>query len=260
MLIQYVRPLSAFHHTRMSTTFSNIVRHGAPRAAPARTFKDRSDAGRRLAQKLWRFKGAKDTVLFALPRGGVVVAHAIAEALDLPIDLVITRKIGHPVLPEYAIAAVSEDGALVVNERERELVSPTWFAYEIENATREAQRRRTVYMKRRPHADRTKMTAIIVDDGIATGLTLEAAIASIKKHDPERVIVAVPVMPAELMPKIKKGVDELVVLIEDRAFRGAVGAYYDSFEQLSDKDVCDLLALHHFYDDVQPLPVLTPPS
>lgn len=215
----------------------------------AMMFRDRTEAGERLARELIRYEGAPNTVLFALPRGGVAIAHVIAQRLHLPIDLIITRKVGHPVLPEFAIAAVSEDGAVIANEREKTMVDPAWFDYQVRSETREAERRRRVYMKGKPHRPYTGMTAIVVDDGVATGLTLQAAIASVRTHDPARIIVAVPVISTETASLIERHVDELVTIARDKSFRGAVGAYYEHFEQLSDKEVCDLLAQDHFYTD-----------
>ena len=138
-------------------------------------FKDRIDAGKQLAEKLIQYKDQSPVVL-ALPRGGVVLGAEIAGSLDCALDLVIPRKIGHPANPEYAIAAVTESGALVVNEAEVGAVDPTWFEREKEAQIAEAKRRREVYLKGRKPIDLAGKTAILADDGIATGLTMQAAI------------------------------------------------------------------------------------
>lgn len=216
-------------------------------------FRDRTEAGEYLGRKLERYRNASDTVLFALPNGGVVIAHAMTQTLHLPIDLIVTKKIGHPVLPEYAIAVVSEDDALVSNKRELEMVNSVWFTYEVYVEAEEARRRRDVYMKggRRHTYAYADMTAIIVDDGAATELTLQVAIQSIRKHNPRRIIVAVPVISASISIDIRRQIDDLIVLsVRETVF--LVETCYEHFEQLSDKDVCDMLASDHFYDTTYP--------
>src|SRR3989344_1657662 len=143
-------------------------------------FKDRADAGRKLAHALNKFKG-RQGVVYALPRGGVVLGVEIAQALHMPLDLVIPRKIGHPISPEYAIGAVVENGEKVCNEMEVARIDPEWFRREVERERQEARRRRELYLGGREPAPVEGKTAIIVDDGIATGLTMEVAIRDVKR-------------------------------------------------------------------------------
>ena len=203
-------------------------------------FADRKEAGQKLAEKLLRYRG-KDAVVLALPRGGVVVGYEIAKALKLPLDIVVTRKIGHPNNPEYAIGAVDENGALLLNEAECRLIEKEWLKNEVEKQKNEASRRIRVYRGGREPSEIKGKTAIITDDGIATGLSMRLAIKVVKEGKPERIIVAVPVAPYEITNELKNNVDELIVLLPPKEFGGAVGAHYKSFEQVPDAEVVRLL-------------------
>lgn len=203
-------------------------------------FTDRKDAGQKLAEKLLRYRG-KDAVVLALPRGGVVVGYEIAKALKLPLDIMVTRKIGHPNNPEYAIGAVDENGALLLNEAECRLIEKEWLKNEVEKQKNEASRRIRVYRGGREPSEIKGKTAIITDDGIATGLSMRLAIKVVKEGKPERIIVAVPVAPYEITNELKNNVDELIVLLPPKEFGGAVGAHYKSFEQVPDAEVVRLL-------------------
>jgi len=203
-------------------------------------FKDRIDAGRKLAQALDKYK-EKHPLIFALPRGGVVLGAEIAESFNAPLDLVIARKIGHPDSPEYAIAAVTEDGSLETNKAEVASVDQAWFKLEVQKEITEAQRRRQQYLKGREPADVKDKIVIIVDDGIATGLTMLAAIKDIKKRGPQKIIVAIPVTPQDSAQILRKYADELVVLEEPKDYMWAVGAYYDNFEQVDDDEVITIM-------------------
>jgi len=205
-----------------------------------RVFQNRSDAGRQLAEALKRYEG-KDTVVYALPRGGVVVAVEIARRLKAPMDLLIVRKIGHPLSREYAIAAVSDDGQLVSNPGEVELQDPKWFRREVEAQLKEARRRRNLYLGDRPAPDVAGKTAIIVDDGLATGLTMKAAIQQVKHRGPARCLVAVAVAPKETVAELSSIVDEVVALLAPPVFFGAIGAYYRAFQQVTDQEVVALM-------------------
>jgi len=202
-------------------------------------FENRVDAGKKLAAKLEKYKG-EDVVVLALPRGGVVLGYEIAKSLGAPLDLVITRKIGHPDNPEYAICAVAEDGHTLCNEVERSNINDEWFDKVVVEEQEEAKRRRKLYLKGKRKNIKGK-TVIIVDDGIATGLTLGLAIKEVKHDDPKKIIVAVPVAPREAVDEISREVDEFVSLYVPQIYLGAVGAYYDSFEQVSDEEVVRLL-------------------
>ena len=203
-------------------------------------FKDRTDAGRKLAQALDSYAN-QDGVVYALPRGGVVLGVEVARALRMPLDLLIPRKLGHPLQPEYAIGAVVESGEMVVNQWEVSRVDPQWFKREVEAERREARRRRELYLGGRAPAAVKGKIAIIVDDGIATGLTMEVAIRDARHRAPGRLVVAVPVAPPETVERLAREVDEFVVLDRSPYYLGAVGAYYDYFTQVSDDEVVALL-------------------
>lgn len=204
-------------------------------------FKDRTEAGKKLAELLKKYQG-QAAVVYALPRGGVVVASEIAKALHAPLDLIITRKIGHPLQPEYAIGAVAENGHSILNEGAISDVSEEYLEEEIETQKEEAQRRRKVYLgNRKPILCQGKI-AILVDDGIATGLTMKAAIQELKLHyKPEKIVVAVPVAPAETVEELKsKGVEVVAVEIPEY-FQGAIGAYYGEFNPVKDEEVINII-------------------
>lgn len=204
-------------------------------------FKNRVDAGRQLAEKLADLK-LRGAVIYALPRGGVVVASEIAKALHLPLDLIITRKIGHPNQAEYAIGAVSENGQTIINEQATSKVDKKYLEDEIKAQILEAKRRRKVYLGEKKALPCRNKTAILVDDGIATGLTMKAAIRELKLHyKPEKIIVAVPVIPAETAREFEsEGVEVVAVYIPDY-FKGAIGSYYGEFNPVSDEEVIRLV-------------------
>jgi putative phosphoribosyl transferase len=203
-------------------------------------FKNRTQAGIELAQALSKYNNT-DGIVYALPRGGVPLGVEVAKALHMPLDLIIPRKIGHPSNPEYAICAVGESGALVCNEAEVSRVDQEWFQQQVQAEREEARRRRTYYLKHRESVPLKGKTAIIVDDGIATGLTMEAAIQDAKQQGPGKVVVAVPVAPRDTMDRLRHEVDEVVTLDIPEVYLGAVGAYYDHFAQVSDEEVVDML-------------------
>ena len=203
-------------------------------------FKDRTEAGKKLAQALDMYRD-QPAVVYALPRGGVVLAVEIAQALHLPLDLVIPRKIGHPYNTEYAIGAVTEDGDPVYNQWETARVEPHWLQQQVASERQEARRRREQYLHGREPFFVAGKTAILVDDGIATGLTMLAAIRDIKQRQPSRVVVAIPVAPRDTAERLLQEADEVVGLEITDHYRGAVGAYYDYFPQVSDAEVIRLL-------------------
>lgn len=204
-------------------------------------FKDRVEAGRKLAQLLERFRG-DDAVVYALPRGGVVIGSEIAKAIHTPLDLIITRKIGHPYSPEYAIGAVAENGHSVFNKEEILEIDERYLTSEAEKQKEEAKRRREVYLSGRKPIPCKGKIAILVDDGIATGLTMKAAIKELQMHyHPKRIIVAVPVAPPDIGMELEKmGVKFVAVDIEG-AFLGSIGAYYQDFSPVEDKDVIRII-------------------
>ncbi|HJV70178.1 phosphoribosyltransferase [Ideonella sp.] len=206
-------------------------------------FRDRVDAGRRLAEAL-KSRDFADPLVLALPRGGVPVAAEVAKALKAPLDLLLVRKIGAPGQPELAIAAVS-DGAEPVVEFDEETMSMCGATREdvmgeVPGQLAEIERRRQLYLKGRAPLPVKGRTVLLVDDGIATGTTVRAAIRALKAQGPARLVLAVPVAPASELPRLRGEVDELVCL-EAPAWFGAVGAHYRHFGQTSDEEVVALM-------------------
>lgn len=204
-------------------------------------FRDRLEAGQKLAEALSQKYKGPDVVVYALPRGGVVLGREIASVLGVPLDLVITRKIGHPSSPEYAICAVAEDGHTICNESEMRGIDERWFQEAVSKEREEARRRREVYLAGRPPVSASGKIVIIVDDGIATGLTMMLAIKEVKHQQPKRIVVAIPVAPRDSVEELRREVDDLVALDIPDHYLGAVGAYYEEFPQLDDEDVKKLL-------------------
>lgn len=205
-------------------------------------FKDRQEAGKLLAKALMKYKD-EDVIIYALPRGGVVVAAEIAKSLKAPLELILAHKIGHPYQTEYAIAAVSEGGHTVGNPREVHSIDKKWFESEKNHQMNEIKRKRTLYLKGRKEIPVKDKVAILVDDGIATGLTMEAGILELKHHQPKKIVVAVPVAPKSTADLIKTQADEFIGLEvpENYHFLGAVGAYYQNFSQTEDEEVIEIL-------------------
>ena len=202
-------------------------------------FQNRTAAGRELALALARYRG-QPNVIFALPHGGVVLGAEIARFLEAPLDLIVVRKIGHPQQPEFAIGAVAEDGEAIRNPAEPVVQDSVWFNRAAELAKAEAHRQRELFLGNRNPIPVQEKNAIIVDDGVATGYTMLAAIREIRKKSPQRIIVAVPVAAPEIAERIRHEVDDLVVLHIPH-WLSAVGAFYDEFDQVSDKEVIRLM-------------------
>lgn len=206
-------------------------------------FVDRTEAGRRLAAALGRFRGAPVIVL-ALPRGGVPVAFEVARALGAPLDLVMVRKIGAPHQPELAIGAVA-DGArpdMVLNEDVVAAlgVGEAYIEQEKARQLAEIERRRKVYLGHARPAEVKGRTAIIVDDGIATGATVRAAVGAVRKAGAGRVVIATPVAPPDTVAALARVADEVVCLDQPLWF-AAIGQFYRDFRQLDDEEVIALL-------------------
>lgn len=207
-------------------------------------FEDRADAGRRLSRRLEEYMDG-DTLVLAIPRGGVVVGYEVAKALDAPLDIIIPRKIGAPDQPELAIGAVAGDGDVRVIDEDavRYLgVSEEYINAEIERQHKEIDRRRKLYRDDRPFPNIEGRTVILVDDGIATGATTMAAARVVRKRRPGKLVLAVPVAPMEGAARLRPEVDELIVLETPDPFF-AVGSWYNRFDQTSDEEVIDLLTL-----------------
>lgn len=204
-------------------------------------FKDRVEAGKKLAGFFDHISG-RNAVVYALPRGGVVVGAEIAKALYVPLDLVVTRKIGHPLNPEYAIGAIAENGHSVFNKEEVSGIDGQYLKEESKKQTEEAKRRREVYLKGRPPISCQGKTAILVDDGIATGLTMKAALKEIQTHyKPVRIIIAVPVAPKDTVDELEKMGAQVLSIITAKDFLGAIGAYYENFSPVEDQDVIRIM-------------------
>lgn len=204
-------------------------------------FQDRLDAGEKLADILAKKYSGVPGAVYALPRGGVAVGMPIARRLHMPLDLAIARKIGHPRQPEYAIGAVTEHGEPIVNPYEVEHIDRHWLEREVEAEREEARRRHDAYLGGRPPATATGKTAILVDDGIATGLTVRAAIQEMRRQQPAKLVVAVPVVPADTAAALAREVDDVVAVDIPQNYLGAVGAYYRDFHQITDEEVIELL-------------------
>ncbi len=207
-----------------------------------RIFENRADAGRALARALRRFDGAQDAIVLALPRGGVPVGFEIAQSLHLPLDVLVVRKLGLPWHPELAMGAIASGGALVLNDDVLRMAGgrPEAVQQVQRQEQRELERREKAYRGARPPLDLSGRTAIVVDDGLATGATMEAAVRALRILGAKRVVVAIPVASPEARDRIAAIADE-VVCLEAPPFFSAVGQWYREFGQTSDEEVGDLL-------------------
>jgi putative phosphoribosyl transferase len=206
-------------------------------------FRDRSDAGLRLAKALSSYKD-RHPVILALPRGGVPVAAEVATALDAPLDLILVRKIGVPTQPELAMGAVVDGTAPIVvrNEEVIELSGTTANEFDAACAEElaEIERRRQLYIGERARAEVTGRVVIVIDDGIATGATTRAALQAIRQRKPKELVLAVPVAPADTITQLRREVDALICLETPESF-GAIGYFYRDFRQVSDREVVAIL-------------------
>jgi putative phosphoribosyl transferase len=205
-------------------------------------FQDRKEAGLRLAGRLAEYSGRKDATLLALPRGGVVVGFEMASALALALDVLIVRKIGFPGQPELAIGAVAETGAVIINRDILALrgTSEAYVSAEIERQKWEINRRVGLYRGGRAISGLKGRIALLVDDGVATGATMKAAIKALREQSVGKLIACLPVAPVETAAELEGMADELICL-EKHADFIAVGNYYRNFSQTTDGEVVDLL-------------------
>jgi putative phosphoribosyl transferase len=206
-------------------------------------FSNRSEAGRLLARRV-QAMGLADPVVLALPRGGVPVAVEVARALGAPLDLLLVRKIGAPQQPELAVGAVGEGGELFVDRHLMDLTGATdeYVARQSREQLAEIARRRTAYLGGRAPLPLAGRTAVVVDDGIATGATVHAALKALRRRRPASVVLAVPVASREAVAALSADVDELVCLAQPALFR-AVGEHYADFDQVSDDEVEQLMRM-----------------
>jgi putative phosphoribosyl transferase len=206
-------------------------------------FRDRRDAGRQLAARLASCRGG-DPVVLALPRGGVPIGAEIAKALDAPLDIVLVRKIGVPFQPELALGAIVDGEApelLIDDQLMTMLAIPERYVEQQRlRQLKEIERRRRLYLEGRPPVAVAGRTAIVVDDGIATGYTMRAALRAIRRRGPARLVLAVPVAPPETIAALAAEVDEIVCLSTPDQF-GAIGQFYKDFRQIEDAEVIALL-------------------
>jgi len=220
-------------------------RHPIAYRSEARPFADRHEAGVELASRLRAYRGRNDVVVLALPRGGVPVAFEVAEALDAPLDVFVVRKLGLPEHPEFAMGAIASGGVRVLSD---DVVR--WYNIPdgvIDAITRrelaELERREREYRQGRPLTDLHGRVVILVDDGLATGSTMRAAVQAVRAHNPARVIVAVPVSAPESCEQLAAIADEVICARTPEPF-SAVGLWYRDFSQTGDEEVRELLQRH----------------
>ena len=207
-------------------------------------FRDRADAGRTLAAALRQYANRNDAIVLALPRGGVPVAYEVARELDAPLDIFLVRKLGVPGHEEYAMGAIAEGGAIVLNRDVlRSLgIPPHALESVIEQERAELERRARLYRQGRAPPQVRERVVILADDGLATGSTMRAAVQALRSLRPARVIVAVPVAPAETCEALRDVADEVLCLRTPEPFH-AVGVWYADFAQTLDAEVRELLEL-----------------
>ena len=212
----------------------------------ATLFTDRAEAGRMLAERVLALHLPGPLVVLALPRGGVPIAVPVARALGAQVDLLLVRKIGLPWQPELALAAVvdGEPPELVIDEEVQRSadLEPGYIESEAVKEIREIARRRALYLRGRAPVALTGKTVIVVDDGVATGTTMRAALKALRRRQPAGLVLAVPVAPRETIDALRPDVDQIVCLAEPDPFY-AIGAHYRDFHQVSDEEVLTALDL-----------------
>ncbi|MCU1241387.1 MAG: putative phosphoribosyl transferase [Candidatus Acidoferrum typicum] len=205
-------------------------------------FRDRTEAGRLLAETLQEYANRDDVVVLALPRGGVPVGFEVAKALNAPLDIFVVRKLGLPGQEELAMGAIASGGARVLNgEVIRALGIPDDVVEQVtQEEQRELERREREYRDGRPPVDVRGRTVILVDDGLATGSSMRVAVLALRQKDPAQIVVAVPVAPRESCAELQSVADRVVCAVTPEPFWG-VGQWYADFSQTSDEEVRDLL-------------------
>ncbi len=205
-------------------------------------FIDRIEAGDKLATYLSGYANNPDALVIALPRGGVVVGFAIAKTLEIPLDIVVPRKIGAPGEPELAVGALTQEGYPIFNTTLMDKLGVTVEDVEATMAEekKEAQRRLDLYRSGRLPLNMRDKIIIITDDGVATGATMRAALATVRAHQPKKIVLAIPVCPPDELAELSLLVDEVICLYSPKTFWG-IGAFYDRFEQVTDEQVVGLM-------------------
>jgi putative phosphoribosyl transferase len=208
-----------------------------------RVFPNRTEAGRQLAESLLKYVGRPDVIVLGLPRGGVPVAYEVAKRLRAPLDVFIVRKLGVPGFEELAAGAIASGGVRVLNEDVMRAIPHADEAIEAVTAreTAELERREQIHRKGRPPPELRDRIVILVDDGLATGATMRAAVKALRQGGAARIVVAVPVGPPDTCRELEEEADEMICLSTPEFFQ-AVGQYYEDFSQTSDEDVRELLA------------------
>jgi putative phosphoribosyl transferase len=211
----------------------------------SKLFINRVDAGKKLSSALASTK-SQNAIVLAIPRGGVIVGYEIARTRDIPLDVIIPRKLGAPSNPELAIGAVAEDGTLILNEELVSYLGVTEEYIKAESAKQrvEIERRLKSYRGSAPYPNVKNRTVIVADDGIATGYTMKAALASVRKRGAKTVVMAVPVGPASTIVEMQNDADQVVCLYTPDPFY-AIGQFYENFAQTTDEEVIKLLKLSH---------------
>lgn len=204
-------------------------------------FKDRFDAGKQLAKKLMKYKGKKNTIIFGIPRGGIEIGFQISKILKLPLDAIITKKIGYPGNEEYAIGAVGLGKEYILSKDmiDCKEISQDYIDEEVERLNELIKKRYKTYKGKKIPQIKNK-TIIIVDDGIATGNTIKLSVLLLKKQKPKKIILAIPVAPKEAVKMLEEFVDELICLSTPINFF-AIGQFYENFTQVSDEQVMQYL-------------------
>ena len=205
-------------------------------------FKDRRDAGKQLAKELSKFKGKDNAIVLGLPRGGVPVAFEVAKALKLPLDVFIVRKLGVPGQPELAMGAIASGDIQVLNDSvvRRAGISDTQIEEVAKQEKEELKEREKAYRGARPDIEIQDKVVLLVDDGLATGASMRAAISALREHDPEKIVVAVPTAPPDTCQEFEPEVDQIICLRTPTPFWG-VGGSYQNFSQTTNEEVRDLL-------------------
>jgi predicted phosphoribosyltransferase len=208
-----------------------------------RAFPNRTEAGRLLAEKLVKYAGRDDVIVLGLPRGGVPVAFEVAQRLGAPLDVFIVRKLGVPGFEELAAGAIASGGVRVLNEDVTRAIPHADEMIEAVTVreTVELERREQIYREGRPSPELRDRVVILVDDGLATGATMRAAVKALRQQGAEKIVVAVPVGPPDTCREIEQEADETICLSTPPFFQ-AVGQYYEDFSQTSDEDVRELLS------------------
>lgn len=214
-------------------------------------FRNRQEAGKRLALKLIAYHNMSKAIVLGLPRGGVPVAYEIAKNLNLPLDVCLVKKLGLPNCPETAMGAIAEDALLhdysgkitIIDQEQAQIsgVSPEQIKAIAAKEKAELRWRESCYRHFRPLLTIANRTVIVADDGIATGLTMHAAVEVLRQHQPEKIIIATPVASWQAVKQLEPQVDDITCLVTSKSL-GAVGFWYENFSQITDQEVCDLLA------------------